>query len=73
MQNRPVHDLGFTVGLGMSNRGQSMLNMVLGTKVLKLLIVELSTIIDDDGSWDAKSEDYMDSDKGFHLIFCDES
>ena len=72
MKNHHVHDFGFTIGLEMSNRGQSMLNMVLGTKVLKLLIVELSAIVGDDGSWDDKSEDYMASDKGFYLIFYDE-
>ena len=46
-----------------------MLNTILGTEVLKFLIVKLPTIVGDDDSWDAKSEDYMASDEAFHLTF----
>ena len=46
-----------------------MLNIVLSTEVLKLLVVELPTVVSDNDSWDAKSEDYMASDEAFHLTF----
>ena len=46
-----------------------MLNMVLGTEVFKLLIVELPAVVGDDDSWDTKSKNYMALDETLHLTF----
>ena len=48
-----------------------MLNIVLGTKVFKLLVVELPAIIDNDDSWNAESKNYMASDESLHFVFRD--
>jgi len=44
-----VGHLGLSISLRVSHRGEAMMDIKAGTELLKLSIVELSSIIDDDG------------------------
>ena len=49
MQNSPVGYFDFPIGLWMADRGQPMRDMQSRTKLPEIIIVELSSIVGDDG------------------------
>ena len=56
----------------MTDRGELVDYMEFRTELPESIIVELSSVISDDDSWNAESVDYMIPDKSFHFVFCDE-
>ena len=71
MEDSPISGLGFSIGLRVGYRGESVFNMEFGQEIFEFIVVELLAVIRDDCSWEATSADNRFQDESFRQGFGD--